>query len=96
MSDGSGDLIKHTITVKLPRGLTKVVKRIVTSLNVFNATLSDKERFELNDKQEIHHQTLQKFVRDADKAERTDLPEDLLGIYRRRVTNVVRPEVKHL
>ncbi len=90
--DKHGDLIKHVITVKLPRGFPKTVARIKQSLIKFNGTLSDSERFELKDEQSIHHQTLQKFVRDAYKVGRDDLPEDLLGIFRRRVTVVTRPE----
>ncbi len=90
--DKHGDLIKHVITVKLPRGFPKTVARIKQSLIKFNSTLSDSERFELKDEQSIHHQTLQKFVRDAGKVGRDDLPDDLLGIFRRRVTVVTRPE----
>ena len=43
VKDGNGDLIKHTITVKLPRGFPKTVTRIKRSLAKFNATLPDAE-----------------------------------------------------
>ena len=91
---GHGDLIKHEISIKLPKGQQKTVERIKRSLRKFNATLKDDTKFDLTDKETIHHQTLQKFVRDAENAGRDDLPEDLLGIFRRRVTKVVHPEEK--
>lgn len=91
IADEHGDLVKNTIELNLPRGAVRLAARIVGGLRKLNGELESDEKFELKQKQTIHWQTLQKFIRDAEAAGRDDLPVDLLGIYRRRVSNVIPP-----
>jgi hypothetical protein len=94
IDDGNGDNVKSTITLRLPRGAIDVLERISRSLRKFNGDLPTDEKFEMERKLSIHYQTLNKFVRDALTGEkpRTDLPEDLLGIFHRRYAKVTRPD----
>jgi hypothetical protein len=91
VQEGHEDLIKHEIKITLPKGTTDVVERIKRSLKKFNDELPSKKKFKMDDKETVHYQTLQKFVRDAEAAER-ELPEELLGVYRRRVAKLTSPE----
>lgn len=88
---GHADLVTHEIKLTLRKGTSDVVERIKRSLKKFNEELPSDKKFKLNAKESVNWQTLQKFVRDAEEAKRK-LPEDLLGVYRRRVAKLTFPK----
>lgn len=92
-NEGYGDIIKHEVKITLPRETADVVERIIRSLTKFNDELPKGKRFKIKSKRAIHPQTLQKFVRDAE-AGKVELPEELLGVYRRRVAKITYPKEK--
>lgn len=87
MEKAAPDLVKHTVSIEFGRGDAKFFEKFIRDLGKrkkpVNATIEDT----------IAPQTLGKFVRDRDK-EGVGVPEDILGVFRKRIATVTLPKLK--
>lgn len=79
--NGHSGIIKSQIFALFDRGEVEVANELIREL---------KDRgFSAGEKYDVHPQTLAKLFRDLDKSG-VDFPEDVFGIYRRRVAKLTR------
>jgi hypothetical protein len=84
-SIGQGDLVKHSVEVKLVRGMEEQAKLLTGWLAEHKLAYEDVES--------VHSQTLKAFVRHEVLAGRQDqLPKDTLGLFVGQVATVTRPK----
>jgi hypothetical protein len=80
--NGHGSLIGRVISVALHRGEDDKARMLHQLLD---------DKFEVDEKQGVHAQTLSAFVRERLR-EGAELPTDLLGVHRQRVSKVALPK----
>lgn len=75
-----GSLIKHTVSVSPKKDEVKETKELLKFVKKLGVTYTDKEA--------VHPQTLQAFVREQKEAGTKDFPDKEFGVFPIRITNI--------